>query len=208
MKARKVTPSTPLIRLPNAHSFTFSSKGVRGTFGKINRGTVLPNGGVPPIGRGVKSGTSLVVEPPKRGEERGRLGPITSFPFFFFFFFFFKKTIHLRGEWCHQIGVLGEFKRGLNVAHGDWFGVREGTHLLGEHPLHPNHSFYFFNLFSICHSFLAVTIDLYDRSNSNSSGVVISIRFHAHLIPFWINLCQILKIYNLDLIIKVMTERI
>ncbi|KAJ0614365.1 hypothetical protein HanIR_Chr02g0061641 [Helianthus annuus] len=39
--------------------------------------------------------------------------------------------------WRHQIGVLGEFKRGLDVAHGDWFGVREGTHLLGEHPLHP-----------------------------------------------------------------------
>ncbi|MFS7907328.1 hypothetical protein Hanom_Chr01g00069951 [Helianthus anomalus] len=43
----------------------------------------------------------------------------------------------LRGEWRHQIGVLGEFKRGVDVAHGDWFGVREGTHLLGEHPLHP-----------------------------------------------------------------------
>ncbi|KAJ0755511.1 putative casparian strip membrane protein [Helianthus annuus] len=35
------------------------------------------------------------------------------------------------------MGVLGEFKRGVDVAHGDWFGVREGTHLLGEHPLHP-----------------------------------------------------------------------
>ncbi|MFS8028932.1 hypothetical protein Hanom_Chr16g01516371 [Helianthus anomalus] len=33
--------------------------------------------------------------------------------------------------------MLGEFKRGLDVAHGDWFDVREGTHLLGEHPLHP-----------------------------------------------------------------------
>ncbi|MFS7951248.1 hypothetical protein Hanom_Chr07g00592781 [Helianthus anomalus] len=32
------------------------------------------------------------------------------------------------------MGVLGEFKRGVDVAHGDWFGVREGTHLLGEHP--------------------------------------------------------------------------
>ncbi|MFS8034516.1 hypothetical protein Hanom_Chr17g01582071 [Helianthus anomalus] len=56
-------------------------------------------------------------------------------------FFFFKKkkkeTIHLRGEWRHQMGVLGEFKRGVDVAHGDWFSVREGTHLLGEHPLHP-----------------------------------------------------------------------
>ncbi|MFS7915204.1 hypothetical protein Hanom_Chr02g00162571 [Helianthus anomalus] len=36
------------------------------------------------------------------------------------------------------MGVLGEFKRGVDVTHGDWFGVREGTHLLGEHPLHPN----------------------------------------------------------------------
>ncbi|MFS7971064.1 hypothetical protein Hanom_Chr09g00828361 [Helianthus anomalus] len=35
------------------------------------------------------------------------------------------------------MGVLGEFKRGVDVAHGDWFDVREGTHLLGEHPLHP-----------------------------------------------------------------------
>ncbi|MFS7981886.1 hypothetical protein Hanom_Chr10g00956341 [Helianthus anomalus] len=58
--------------------------------------------------------------------------------FFFFFFFFFKKNpIHLIGEWRHQMGVLGEFKRGVDVAHGDWFDVREGTHLLGEHPLHP-----------------------------------------------------------------------
>ncbi|KAF5776890.1 hypothetical protein HanXRQr2_Chr12g0529321 [Helianthus annuus] len=70
-------------------------------------------------------------------EERGRLGPITSFLFFFFFFFLKKNPIHLRGEWRHQMGVLGEFKRGVDVAHGDWFGVREGTHLLGEHPLHP-----------------------------------------------------------------------
>ncbi|MFS7999981.1 hypothetical protein Hanom_Chr12g01173011 [Helianthus anomalus] len=36
------------------------------------------------------------------------------------------------------MGVLGEFKRGVDVAHGDWFGVRECTHLLGVHPLHPN----------------------------------------------------------------------
>ncbi|MFS7944785.1 hypothetical protein Hanom_Chr06g00516371 [Helianthus anomalus] len=49
----------------------------------------------------------------------------------------------LRGEWRHQIGVLGEFKRGVDVAHGDWFGVREGTHLLGEHPLHPKTLFFF-----------------------------------------------------------------
>ncbi|MFS7980757.1 hypothetical protein Hanom_Chr10g00943011 [Helianthus anomalus] len=81
---------------------------------------------------------------PKRGEERGRRerGLVQSQFFFFFFFFFFKKKnpIHLRGEWRHQIGVLGEFKRGVDVAHGDWFGVREGTHLLGEHPLHPKSS--------------------------------------------------------------------
>ncbi|MFS7989322.1 hypothetical protein Hanom_Chr11g01045361 [Helianthus anomalus] len=48
-----------------------------------------------------------------------------------------KKPIHLRGECRHQFRVLGEFKRGVDVAHEDWFGVREGTHLLGEHPLHP-----------------------------------------------------------------------
>ncbi|MFS8015280.1 hypothetical protein Hanom_Chr15g01354621 [Helianthus anomalus] len=58
--------------------------------------------------------------------------------FFFFFFFLKKNPIHLIGEWRHQMGVLGEFKRGVDVAHGDWFDVREGTHLLGEHPLHPN----------------------------------------------------------------------
>ncbi|MFS8028904.1 hypothetical protein Hanom_Chr16g01516031 [Helianthus anomalus] len=75
-------------------------------------------------------------EVPKRGEERGRLGPINDF-FFFFFFFKKKKPIHLKGEWRHQMGVLGEFKREVDVTHGDWFGVREGTHLLGEHPLHP-----------------------------------------------------------------------
>ncbi|MFS7970230.1 hypothetical protein Hanom_Chr09g00818581 [Helianthus anomalus] len=54
-----------------------------------------------------------------------------------FFFFFNKKPSPLRGECRHQIGVLGEFKRGVDVAHEDWLGVREGTHLLGEHPLHP-----------------------------------------------------------------------
>ncbi|MFS7965296.1 hypothetical protein Hanom_Chr09g00760611 [Helianthus anomalus] len=47
------------------------------------------------------------------------------------------KPIHLRGECRHQFRVLGEFKRGVDVAHEDWLGVREGTHLLGEHPLHP-----------------------------------------------------------------------
>ncbi|MFS7943212.1 hypothetical protein Hanom_Chr06g00497601 [Helianthus anomalus] len=55
----------------------------------------------------------------------------------FSFFFFNKKPSHLRGECRHQFRVLGEFKRGVDVAHEDWFGVREGTHLLGEHPLHP-----------------------------------------------------------------------
>ncbi|MFS7949148.1 hypothetical protein Hanom_Chr06g00568151 [Helianthus anomalus] len=49
----------------------------------------------------------------------------------------FLKYNTLFGEWRHQMGVLGEFKRGVDVAHGDWFDVREGTHLLGEHPLHP-----------------------------------------------------------------------
>ncbi|MFS7951847.1 hypothetical protein Hanom_Chr07g00600031 [Helianthus anomalus] len=70
----------------------------------------------------------------RKGGERRLLSNET---FSFFFFFFFFKPIHLRGEWRHQIGVLGEFKRGVDVAHEDWFGVREGTHLLGEHPLHP-----------------------------------------------------------------------
>ncbi|MFS8027897.1 hypothetical protein Hanom_Chr16g01504131 [Helianthus anomalus] len=51
-------------------------------------------------------------------------------------FFFNKKTSHLRGECRHQNGVLGEFKRGIDVALIDWLGVREGTHLLDEHPLH------------------------------------------------------------------------
>ncbi|MFS7942423.1 hypothetical protein Hanom_Chr06g00488201 [Helianthus anomalus] len=78
---------------------------------------------------------------PMRGEERERRekAAVQSgiFFFFFFFFFFLKKPIHLIGEWRHQMGVLGEFKRGVDVAHGDWFGVREGTHLLGVHPLHP-----------------------------------------------------------------------
>ncbi|MFS7943269.1 hypothetical protein Hanom_Chr06g00498271 [Helianthus anomalus] len=48
-----------------------------------------------------------------------------------------KKSIHLRGECRHQFRVLGEFKRGVDVAHENWLDVREGTHLLGEHPLHP-----------------------------------------------------------------------
>ncbi|MFS7958884.1 hypothetical protein Hanom_Chr08g00684031 [Helianthus anomalus] len=45
------------------------------------------------------------------------------------------------------MGVLGEFKRGVDVAHGDWFGVREGTHLLGVHPLHPYNQFFIFIFF-------------------------------------------------------------
>ncbi|MFS7914213.1 hypothetical protein Hanom_Chr02g00150781 [Helianthus anomalus] len=69
---------------------------------------------------------------PKRGEERGRREGELDQSMIFFFFKKKKKTIHLRGEWRHQIGVLGEFKRGVDVAHGDWFGVREGTHLLGD----------------------------------------------------------------------------
>ncbi|MFS7959085.1 hypothetical protein Hanom_Chr08g00686501 [Helianthus anomalus] len=80
------------------------------------------------------------MKPVAAHRERGRRekAQVQSHLFFSFFFFFFKKkTINLRGEWRHQMGVLGEFKRGGDVAHGDWFGVREGTHLLGEHPLHP-----------------------------------------------------------------------
>ncbi|MFS7953263.1 hypothetical protein Hanom_Chr07g00616491 [Helianthus anomalus] len=60
----------------------------------------------------------------------------------FFLFFFFKKKkkpIHLRGECRHQFRVFGKFKRGVDVAHEDWFGVREGTHLLGEHPFTLKH---------------------------------------------------------------------
>ncbi|MFS7923221.1 hypothetical protein Hanom_Chr03g00258131 [Helianthus anomalus] len=36
--------------------------------------------------------------------------------FFLFFFFLNKKTIPLRGECHHQIGVREEFKRGVDVA--------------------------------------------------------------------------------------------
>ncbi|MFS8019883.1 putative endoplasmic reticulum oxidoreductin 1, ERO1-like superfamily [Helianthus anomalus] len=38
----------------------------------------------------------------------------------FLFFFFNKKPSHLRGECRHQFRVLGEFKRGVDVAHEDW----------------------------------------------------------------------------------------
>ncbi|KAJ0586375.1 hypothetical protein HanIR_Chr04g0151211 [Helianthus annuus] len=57
----------------------------------LNRGGVLPNWGVPPIRRGVKSGKRLGVEAPKRGEERERRegGLVQSMLSFFFFFFFF-----------------------------------------------------------------------------------------------------------------------
>ncbi|MFS7989471.1 hypothetical protein Hanom_Chr11g01047281 [Helianthus anomalus] len=66
----------------------------------------------------------------KRGGGERMSGPMRSF-------FFNKKPSHLRGECRHQFRVLGEFKRGVDVAHEDWFGVRERTHLLSEHPLHP-----------------------------------------------------------------------
>ncbi|MFS7950573.1 hypothetical protein Hanom_Chr07g00584821 [Helianthus anomalus] len=56
--------------------------------------------------------------------------------FLFFFFFLKKNPIHLRGECRHQFRMLEVFKREVDVAHEDWLGVREGTHLLGEHPLH------------------------------------------------------------------------
>ncbi|MFS7930823.1 hypothetical protein Hanom_Chr04g00348771 [Helianthus anomalus] len=46
-----------------------------------------------------------------------------------------KKTIHLRGECRHQFRVLGEFKRGVDVAHEDWLSVREGTHLCTPYTL-------------------------------------------------------------------------
>ncbi|MFS7993883.1 hypothetical protein Hanom_Chr12g01099341 [Helianthus anomalus] len=86
----------------------------------------------------MKSGKQMGVEAPKRGggerEERGR-GDQSML--FFSFFLKKKKPIHLRGECRHQFRVLGEFKRGVDMAHEDWFDVREGTHLLGEHPLHP-----------------------------------------------------------------------
>ncbi|MFS7972344.1 hypothetical protein Hanom_Chr09g00843651 [Helianthus anomalus] len=73
----------------------------------------------------------------RESEEREGPCPINDF-LYFSLFFFNKKPIHLRGECRHQFRVLGEFKRGFDVAHEDWLGVREGTHLLGEHPLHPN----------------------------------------------------------------------
>ncbi|MFS7972696.1 hypothetical protein Hanom_Chr09g00847811 [Helianthus anomalus] len=73
---------------------------------------------------------------PKRGGGERMSGPMRSF---LSFFFFNKKPSQLRGECRHQFRVLGEFKRGVDVAHEDWFGVREGTHLLGEHPLHHNY---------------------------------------------------------------------
>ncbi|MFS7974835.1 hypothetical protein Hanom_Chr10g00873421 [Helianthus anomalus] len=51
--------------------------------------------------------------------------------------FFNKKPSHLRGECRHQFKVLGEFKRGVDVAHENWLCVREGTPILEECPLHP-----------------------------------------------------------------------
>ncbi|MFS8031795.1 hypothetical protein Hanom_Chr17g01550171 [Helianthus anomalus] len=53
------------------------------------------------------------------------------------FLFFNKKPNHLRGECRHQFRVLGEFKKGVNVAHEYWLSVREGNPLLWECPLHP-----------------------------------------------------------------------
>ncbi|MFS8027257.1 putative transcription factor WRKY family [Helianthus anomalus] len=97
---------------------------------------VLPVRGVPPLRHRSKWGWRHRREGEER-ERREERGDQSQLFFLFFFFFFKKKPIHLIGEWRHQMGVLGEFKRGVDVAHGDWFGVREGTHLLGVHPLHP-----------------------------------------------------------------------
>ncbi|MFS7889762.1 hypothetical protein Hanom_Chr00s000005g01610841 [Helianthus anomalus] len=76
---------------------------------------------------------------PKRGEERGRREGELDQSMLFFLFLKKKKPIHLRGKCRHQFRVLGDFKRGVDVAHEDWLGVKEGTHLLGEHPLHPKY---------------------------------------------------------------------
>ncbi|MFS7988440.1 hypothetical protein Hanom_Chr11g01034821 [Helianthus anomalus] len=69
-----------------------------------------------------------------------------------------KKPTPLRGECRHQNGVLGEFKRRVDVAVVGWLGVREGTHLLGECPFTlktftcKNKIFYeFLNGFSVPH---------------------------------------------------------
>ncbi|KAJ0547577.1 hypothetical protein HanIR_Chr08g0373741 [Helianthus annuus] len=57
-----------------------------------NRGGVLPNWGVPPIRRWVKSVGEMGVDAPKRGEERERReGDLVQSQAFLFFFFFFKK---------------------------------------------------------------------------------------------------------------------
>ncbi|MFS8029550.1 hypothetical protein Hanom_Chr17g01523591 [Helianthus anomalus] len=69
--------------------------------------------------------------------EGGERESLTNQCFSFSFFFLKKKPIHLRGECRHQFRVLGEFKMGVDVAHENWLDVREGTHLLDEHPLHP-----------------------------------------------------------------------
>ncbi|MFS7941740.1 hypothetical protein Hanom_Chr06g00479801 [Helianthus anomalus] len=91
----------------------------------------------PPSKRGPESGRVSGVESPKK--EGGECGATFIFnqSIFSLFFFLNKKKIPLRGECRHQNGVLGEFKRRVDVVLADWWCVKEGTPLLEECPLHP-----------------------------------------------------------------------
>ncbi|MFS7951885.1 hypothetical protein Hanom_Chr07g00600461 [Helianthus anomalus] len=89
-------------------------KGFRGTLGDPMRGPVLPSGegaaeggwkAIGEVGRG---------EVTEEGEMRWWGQPI--FQPIEIFFFLNKKTIPLRGECRHQIGVREEFKSGVDVA--------------------------------------------------------------------------------------------
>ncbi|MFS7936868.1 hypothetical protein Hanom_Chr05g00420851 [Helianthus anomalus] len=90
-----------------------TSKGVRGTLGDPMRGPVLPSG------EGAAEGGWRAIGEVGRGEvtEEGemRWGP-TYFSTNQNLFFLNKKTIPLRGECRHQIGVREKFKRGVDVA--------------------------------------------------------------------------------------------
>ncbi|MFS7902511.1 hypothetical protein Hanom_Chr01g00012141 [Helianthus anomalus] len=99
--------------------------GAGGVLGDPLRGPHPPLRGGAAIQSGTKIGDQHRWEVT---EERGRReGGVTNKKFLFFLI----KTSHLRGECRHQFRVLGEFKRGVDVAHEDWLCVKEGTPLLG-----------------------------------------------------------------------------
>ncbi|KAJ0593783.1 hypothetical protein HanHA300_Chr03g0101381 [Helianthus annuus] len=117
-----------LAYLINFEHLDLNHKGDRGVVGDQERGPPPPKSGGATNQSVTKIGDQNRWGFTEEREERGKGWTNEKF-----LFFFNKKPSHLRGECRYQFRVLGEFKRGVDVAHEDWLCVREGTPLL-DHP--------------------------------------------------------------------------